>query len=96
MAVVKAEVDFIRNSFRAAGKQPEIIVHEHLRRIWRDRRGGRIAAALAERPADHVRRPGCRAKIKYRTTRNEETRCHFCKNDCLRTFIDIRTDARMT
>ncbi len=29
LAVVKAEVDFIRNSFRAAGKQPEIIVHEH-------------------------------------------------------------------
>ena len=29
LAVVKAEVDFIRSSFRAAGKQPEIIVHEH-------------------------------------------------------------------
>src|ERR1700757_1549675 len=29
LAVVKAEVDFIRNSFRAAGKKPEIIVHEH-------------------------------------------------------------------
>src|ERR1700692_4157763 len=28
MAVVKAEVDFIQNSFRAAGKKPEIIVHE--------------------------------------------------------------------
>jgi len=28
MAVVKAEVDFIHNSFRAAGKKPEIIVHE--------------------------------------------------------------------
>jgi len=26
---VKAEVDFIRNSFRAAGRTPEIIVHEH-------------------------------------------------------------------
>jgi hypothetical protein len=29
LAVVKAEVDFIHNSFRAAGKKPEIIVHEH-------------------------------------------------------------------
>src|SRR6202021_3914561 len=27
----------------------------------------------------------------YRTTRNESTRCNFCKNNCLRTFIDIRT-----
>ena len=33
-------------------------------------------------------------KIEYRTTRNEDTRCHFCKNDCLRTFIDIRTEAK--
>ena len=29
LAVVKAEADFIRSSFRASGKQPEIIVHEH-------------------------------------------------------------------
>jgi hypothetical protein len=29
--------------------------------------------------------------IKYRTARNEDTRCHFCKNDCLRTFIDVNT-----
>jgi hypothetical protein len=31
-------------------------------------------------------------KIEYRTTRNEDTRCYFCKNNCLRTFIDIRTE----
>ena len=30
-------------------------------------------------------------KIQYRTTRNESTRCNFCKNNCLRTFIDIKT-----
>ncbi|HEX7157446.1 MAG TPA: BadF/BadG/BcrA/BcrD ATPase family protein, partial [Edaphobacter sp.] len=29
MAVVKAEVDFIKSSFRANGRVPEIIVHEH-------------------------------------------------------------------
>jgi predicted nucleotide-binding protein (sugar kinase/HSP70/actin superfamily) len=29
-------------------------------------------------------------KIIYRTTRNEATRCNFCKNNCLRTFIDIK------
>jgi predicted nucleotide-binding protein (sugar kinase/HSP70/actin superfamily) len=27
--------------------------------------------------------------IRYRTTRNEDTRCYFCKNNCLRTFIDV-------
>jgi len=91
LAVVKAEVDFIRNSFRAAGKQPEIIVHEHCGesgaigaaqeslRLWRN---GQQTTFIG---LDAVR------KIEYRTTRNEDTRCHFCKNDCLRTFIDIRT-----
>jgi predicted nucleotide-binding protein (sugar kinase/HSP70/actin superfamily) len=29
--------------------------------------------------------------ITYRTTRNENTRCYFCKNNCLRTFIDVNT-----
>jgi predicted CoA-substrate-specific enzyme activase len=91
MAVVKAEVDFIQSSFRAAGKKPEIIVHEFCGesgaigaaaeslRLWRN---GQQTTFIG---LDAVR------KIKYRTTRNEETRCHFCKNDCLRTFIDIRT-----
>ena len=29
-------------------------------------------------------------RITYRTTRNESTRCNFCKNNCLRTFIDVK------
>jgi len=91
LAVVKAEVDFIRNSFRATGKRPEIIVHEHCREsgaigaaqeAWRLWRNGQQTTFVG---LDAVR------KIEYRTTRNEDTRCHFCKNDCLRTFIDIRT-----
>src|SRR6201993_4518344 len=91
MAVVKAEVDFIHNSFRAAGKKPEIIVHEFCGesgaigaaaeslRLWRN---GQLTTFVG---LDAVR------KIEYRTTRNEATRCYFCKNNCLRTFIDIRT-----
>src|SRR5579862_5812396 len=94
LAVVKAEVDFIRNSFRAAGKKPEIIVHEHCGesgaigaaqeslRLWKN---GQQTTFVG---LDAVR------KIEYRTTRNEDTRCHFCKNDCLRTFIDIRTQPK--
>src|SRR5580692_12406172 len=91
LAVVKAEVDFIRNSFRAAGKKPEIIVHEFCGE------SGAIGAAVESlrlwRNGLQTSFVGLEAvrKIKYRTTRNEETRCHFCKNDCLRTFIDIRT-----
>ena len=92
LAVVKAEVDFIRNSFRAAGKHPEIIVHEHCGesgaigaaeealRLWKN---GQKTTFVG---LDAVRR------IEYRTTRNESTRCNFCKNNCLRTFIDVRTE----
>jgi len=91
LAVVKAEVDFIRSSFRAGGRQPEIIVHEHcgesgaigaaveVRRLWNN---GRRTSFIG---LDAVR------NISYRTTRNEETRCYFCKNNCLRTFIDVTT-----
>src|ERR1700678_851684 len=86
LAVVKAEVDFIRNSFRASGKKPEIIVHEFCGE------SGAIGAAVESlrlwKNGLQTSFVGLEAvrKIKYRTTRNEETRCHFCKNDCLRTF----------
>src|SRR5580658_1010030 len=91
LAVVKAEVDFIRNSFKSAGRRPEIIVHEHCGesgaigaaqeslRLWRNGTQSTFIGLAAVR------------KIEYRTTRNEATRCNFCKNNCLRTFIDIRT-----
>jgi len=92
LAVVKAEVDFIRSSFRAAGKQPEIIVHEHC---------GESGAIGAGAEALRLWKNGTRTtfigldavrKIEYRQTRNEDTRCNFCKNTCLRTFIDIKLD----
>ena len=92
LAVVKAEVDFIRNSFRAAGKEPEIIVHEHC---------GESGAIGAAQESLRLWRKGLQTtfmgldavrKIEYRTTRNESTRCNFCKNNCLRTFIDVRTE----
>src|SRR5215470_8080646 len=92
LAVVKAEVDFIRNSFRATGRQPEIIVHEHCGE------SGAIGAAQESlrlwRKGQQTTFVGLGAvrKIEYRTTRNEATRCNFCKNNCLRTFIDVRTE----
>ena len=94
MAVVKAEVDFINNSFRAAGKKPEIIVHEFCGE------SGAIGAAVESvrlwKRGQQTTFVGLDAvrKIEYRTTRNEETRCYFCKNNCLRTFIDIRTEPK--
>src|SRR5262249_53960567 len=90
LAAVKAEVDFIRSNFRGAGVEPEIIVHEHC---------GESGAIGAGVEAMRLYKQGHRTtfigleavrKISYRTTRNEATRCNFCKNNCLRTFIDIK------
>jgi predicted CoA-substrate-specific enzyme activase len=97
LAAVKAEVDFIRSNFRGAETEPEIIIHEHCGE------SGAIGAAVeALRLYTNGHRTsfiGLRAvqKISYRTTRNESTRCNFCKNNCLRTFIDVKmTPEQMT
>lgn len=91
LAVVKAEVDFIRNNFGNNDTQPEIVVHPHCGEA------GAIGAAMeAKRLYDKGHRTtfvglDTVRQIRYRTMRGEETRCHFCTNRCLRTFLDIQT-----
>jgi activator of 2-hydroxyglutaryl-CoA dehydratase/predicted nucleotide-binding protein (sugar kinase/HSP70/actin superfamily) len=89
LAAVKAEVDFIHSHFHGAGHEPEVIVHEHC---------GESGAIGAGVEAIRLYKNGHRTtfigidsvlKIGYKTTRNEDTRCYFCKNNCLRTFIDV-------
>ncbi len=91
LAAVKSEVDFIRSHFHGVDHGPEVIVHEHC---------GESGAIGAGVEAIRLYKNGHRTsfigidavmKIGYRTTRNEETRCYFCKNNCLRTFIDVKT-----
>jgi activator of 2-hydroxyglutaryl-CoA dehydratase/predicted nucleotide-binding protein (sugar kinase/HSP70/actin superfamily) len=89
LAAVKAEVDFLRASFRGSGVEPEIFVHPHCGeagaigagmeaiRLVRD---GRASSFIG---LDAVR------NLCYSTACNEETRCHYCKNACLRTFLDV-------
>ena len=92
LAAVKAEVDFIRGCFALEGVEPEIVVHRHAGEA------GAIGAALeamrvvAARPGHRTTFVGLDAalRVSFRTTRDEDTRCHFCTNDCLRTFIDVR------
>jgi predicted CoA-substrate-specific enzyme activase len=89
LAAVKAEVDFIKERFQRSGRTPEIIVHKHAGEA------GAIGAAFEAmtlwqqgRKTTFIGLDAVR-KIQYRTTVGEETRCRFCKNHCLRTFIDI-------
>ncbi|HET7216867.1 MAG TPA: acyl-CoA dehydratase activase-related protein, partial [Vicinamibacterales bacterium] len=89
LAAVKAQVDFIRSNFRGADVEPDMIVHEHCGEA------GAIGAAVEAMRLYHRGRRttfiGLDAvrTITYRTTRSEATRCSFCKNTCLRTFVDI-------
>ncbi len=90
LAAVKAQVDFIESRFEGKDESPNIIVHLHCGE------SGAIGAALEaaklwENGHTSTTFIGLEAvsRIHYTTTSNESTRCHFCKNDCLRTFIDL-------
>ena len=90
LAAVKAQVDFVESRFRDKGVKPDIIVHQHCGE------SGAIGAAIE---ANRLWRMGRQTtfigleavqKISYVTHRSEDTRCYFCKNKCLRTFIDVK------
>ena len=94
-AVVKAEVDFI-NSHYFAEDRPEIIVHPNCGEA------GAIGAALEainqyspERESSFI---GLDAidTVQYSMRHDESTRCNFCNNHCLRTFIDVNVPEATT
>ena len=88
LAVVKAELDFIREHYYGAG-EPEVVVHPHCSEA------GAIGAALEaseqHRQSHNTVFPGFAFldRLQYSTRRDETTRCGFCTNRCLRTFIDL-------
>ena len=90
LAAVKAQVDFIGGRFKGKGLEPDVVVHKHCGEA------GAIGCAFeAVRLYENGHRTSFMgldavAQITYTTTRNESTRCYFCKNKCLRTFIDIQ------
>jgi predicted CoA-substrate-specific enzyme activase len=93
LAAVKAQVDFIRESFRGQDYEPEIVLHRHCGeagaigaaleaiRLWQE---GRATSFVGLEAAE---------RIRFSAQSSEDTRCHFCTNDCLRTFIDVWTPA---
>ncbi len=90
LAAVKSQVDFIESRFKGSDQKARVIVHEHCGE------SGAIGAAIeAVRLWENGRRTefiGLDAveQITYTTHRSEDTRCYFCKNKCLRTFIDVK------
>ena len=92
LAVVKAELDFIQQHYHGSG-QPEVVVHPNCCEA------GAIGAALQAMEnyaAGHSTRfPGFELldTLEYSILRDETTRCHFCANRCLRTFVELSTEA---
>ena len=95
LAVVKAEIDFIRKHYHGTGF-PEIMVHPHCCEA------GAIGAALEA--VENYRSQGTSCfpgfefldQLSYSIRRDESTRCQFCANRCLRTFVDLNGDAGST
>ena len=94
LAAVKAQVDFIESRFRGKEEQADIVVHKHcgesgaigaaieVVRLWQN---GRETTFIG---LDAI------AGVSYQSTTSEDTRCYFCKNECLRTFIDVEVAAK--
>ncbi len=89
LAAVKAQVDYIKERVPGA----EVYVHPHTGEA------GAIGAAMET--LRRYKRTGktrfigidSALKVEYTTKTDEETVCHFCPNNCQRTFIDaFRTD----
>ena len=90
LAAVKAQVDFIQERFKAKGLEADVIVHKHCGE------SGAIGAGLEVRRMHQ--QLGHQTQwigidkvetIGFTQRRDESTRCYFCKNKCLRTFIDV-------
>ncbi|HVR61147.1 MAG TPA: BadF/BadG/BcrA/BcrD ATPase family protein, partial [Polyangia bacterium] len=89
LAAVKAQVDYIKERVPGA----EVYVHPHCGEA------GAIGAAFETLRV--VKRRGYSTfvgidsaiDIEFTSVNDETTRCHFCPNNCARTFIDTKTPA---
>ncbi len=84
LAAVKAQVDYIK----ARVPDAEVFVHPH------SGEAGAIGAALetlrvvARRGSSSFIGLEAAVALRYETKNDESTTCHFCPNECSRTFID--------
>ena len=87
LAVVKAQVDFIRGKVPGRRDRGASL----LGRGGRDRRGA-VRRRLAPAAADAEPLPRFRhdRALTYTSTTSDETVCHWCPVNCKRTFIDVQ------
>ncbi len=86
LAVVKAQVDFLRSKVPDA----KVVVHPY------SGEAGAIGSALVA--LEHYQRTGRTRfrgfetieSLEYRTTTSEDTVCRWCPIECRRTFIDVK------
>jgi predicted CoA-substrate-specific enzyme activase len=92
LAAVKTQVDFIRKKFHEL--RPRIIVHRHTGEAGAI--GSAVEAARLHASGRETTFIGLEAaeQIRFVSKRDESTRCGFCRNNCLRTFIDVETAAK--
>ncbi|MGD0903823.1 MAG: BadF/BadG/BcrA/BcrD ATPase family protein, partial [Terracidiphilus sp.] len=93
LAAVKAQVDFLRAGFRGTGIEPEIMVHPHCGEAGAIGAGLEVTRLWSKGRATSFIGLDAVSRIRYTTTCGEETRCRFCKNACLRTFVDVHIAA---
>jgi len=86
LAAVKAQVDYIRERVPEA----EVLVHPHPGEAGA--LGAAFEAMRVVKRRGESRFIGLQAAINlhYSTKNDEQTRCHFCANNCSRTFIDAQ------
>ncbi len=92
LAAVKAQVDYIQE------RVPEAEVHVHPHTGEAGALGAAFEAIRVVQRRGHSTFIGLDQAIDlHYTTRNDEsTRCHFCANDCSRTFIDAKVSETET
>ncbi len=87
LAAVKAQVDYIKERVPGA----EVLVHPHCGEAGAI--GAAFEALRVVKRRGHSTFVGLDAAIamEWEARNDESTRCHFCANNCARTFIDTRT-----
>ncbi|MGB9736154.1 MAG: BadF/BadG/BcrA/BcrD ATPase family protein [bacterium] len=85
MAVVKAQYDFIK----ARVPDARIIVHKYTGESGAIGAAMEAIAVLGDKPSSFIGIEAVR-NLSYSITQDQTTRCNFCKNKCMRIFIDIK------